>query len=346
MNQRTAVQGRMGPGGQPTGPRPAVVVPNRYREQPPRTGWYALAAFFALVALGLGGFLLFNTLTGGEKSSEREMKNYIGQPLAEVVADLTELRIPYIAIEEEDPDFGDGIVHRTTPEAGVVISGSAPVEIYHNATDATSVVPGLEGMSVEDARARLADEGFVNIVAQNENGDPVDSGTVLRTEPGEGNEIPVDDQVTIVVSNASGAIESSVPETTEPGSFQVPHLIGDGRQSAIEQLEEAGLEVQINVIENAPEQWDGKVMDQSPRSPTMVSEGDTVTINVGDAPDEPATTQPPATNPPADQPAGDQPAGDQPAGDQPAGDSGTNHRRADHHRGGDDDNRLMGTGLT
>ena len=85
---------RAAPGGRRPQPLPRAA---------PRTGWYALAAFFALVALGLGGFLLFNTLTGGEKSSEREMKNYVGQPLAEVVADLTELRISYIAIEEEIP---------------------------------------------------------------------------------------------------------------------------------------------------------------------------------------------------------------------------------------------------
>ena len=48
-------------GGPPPGQHPSgVTVPARYREQS-RTGWYALAAFFALVALGIGGFLLFNT---------------------------------------------------------------------------------------------------------------------------------------------------------------------------------------------------------------------------------------------------------------------------------------------
>ena len=86
-----------GGGGQPTGQRPQVVVPNRYRE-PQRTGWYALAAFFALVALGLGGFLLFNTLADGDEGSDLAMPNYIGQPFADVSAELNQRAHPVHAV--------------------------------------------------------------------------------------------------------------------------------------------------------------------------------------------------------------------------------------------------------
>ncbi len=42
----------------------------RYYEPPPsRTGWYALAAFFALIALGIGGILLFQALSGDDEPS-------------------------------------------------------------------------------------------------------------------------------------------------------------------------------------------------------------------------------------------------------------------------------------
>ena len=62
-----------------TGNRPTgVTVPARYREQS-RTGWYALAAFFALVALGIGGFLLFNTLASDDPPSSRRLPDYVGQ---------------------------------------------------------------------------------------------------------------------------------------------------------------------------------------------------------------------------------------------------------------------------
>ena len=151
MNQRTSVQGRVpGGGGQPTGQRPQVVVPNRYRE-PQRTGWYALAAFFALVALGLGGFLLFNTLTGGEEDSDLTMPNYIGQPFAEVSAELTLERINFTPIEEENTDqlngvVDEGLVWSTDPEPGIVRSGDDPVQIFYNPTSAEAVIPQVVGL--------------------------------------------------------------------------------------------------------------------------------------------------------------------------------------------------------
>jgi beta-lactam-binding protein with PASTA domain/predicted Ser/Thr protein kinase len=322
MNQRTSVQGRVPGGGQPTGQRPHVVVPNRYRE-PQRTGWYALAAFFALVALGLGGFLLFNTLTGGEEGSDLEMPNYIGQPFATVSAELTRQRINFTPIEQENTQQANGVVDeglvwRTDPEPGVVRSGDDPVQIFYNPTSAEAVIPQVIGLSVTDARARLSEAGFFEIAAEDEAGNPVTSGTVTGSDPDEGETLKVDEQVTLIVG-ADGATDSSISETTEPGQFQVPHLIGDSRESALEQLDEAGLEVDVVTVEDARPQWDGNVMDQTPRSPTMVSEGDTVQIIVGEMPDEPATTQPPQTNPPAtNPPATNPPATNPPATNPPA----------------------------
>ena len=54
----------------PTGCPPARRRIARYYEPPPsRTGWYALAAFFALIALGIGGILLFQALSGDDEPS-------------------------------------------------------------------------------------------------------------------------------------------------------------------------------------------------------------------------------------------------------------------------------------
>ena len=83
---RTGVQRPVPPGSvaaaRATGQHPSgVTVPARYREQS-RTGWYALAAFFALVALGIGGFLLFNTLASDDPPSNRQLPNYVGRELS------------------------------------------------------------------------------------------------------------------------------------------------------------------------------------------------------------------------------------------------------------------------
>ena len=109
------------------GQRPRVTVPTRYREQS-RTGWYALAAFFALVALGIGGFLLFNTLAGDERRRPTSSPNYVGQQLSEVVADLTD-RGSHVHGRRgaERPASTTAIVHRTDPAAGTSCPRAARV---------------------------------------------------------------------------------------------------------------------------------------------------------------------------------------------------------------------------
>jgi serine/threonine-protein kinase len=318
LNQRTAVQGRMpGGGGQPTGPRPQVVVPNRYRE-PQRTGWYALAAFFALVALGLGGFLLFNTLTGGEEGSELQMPNYIGRPFAEVSAELTRDRITFTPRAQANTGgvnnvVGEGLVWQTVPEPNVVRSGDEPVQIFYNPTSAAAVIPEVSGLSVADATARLAQAGFIKIVPEDEAGNPVTSGTVIGSDPEEGATIKVDEQVTLIVGDGGGT-GLSLSETTEPGGVPVPFVIGLTEAGARAELD--GFDVVVNYFDvSFGDENDGRVMDQDPR----VNEGPiapdaTITLTVGEAPDEPPQTNPPQTNPPATNP----PATNPPATNPPA----------------------------
>ena len=86
---------------------PGVTVPARYREQS-RTGWYALAAFFALVALGIGGFLLFNTLASDDPPSTGDSPAQLRRAAAvDVVADLTNRDLTTV-VEEQNDNFDDG----------------------------------------------------------------------------------------------------------------------------------------------------------------------------------------------------------------------------------------------
>src|SRR5258708_6751112 len=75
----------------------------RYYEPPPsRTGWYALAAFFALIALGIGGLLLFNALSGDDAAGSKALKNYVGMPLQDAIADLDKLGLKFESVAEEN----------------------------------------------------------------------------------------------------------------------------------------------------------------------------------------------------------------------------------------------------
>ncbi len=112
-----------------------MVVPARYRDDgPSRTGWYALAAFFALVSLGIGGFLLFNALTRNDTpGGSHTLHDYVGQPLATVTDSLNSLERRYSLDEEDqDNDFGAGIVTRTDPIAGTILGDDTVVTVYYN----------------------------------------------------------------------------------------------------------------------------------------------------------------------------------------------------------------------
>ena len=100
---------------------------HRYREQPQRTGWYALAAFFALVALGIGGFLLFNTLAGNDDAVEPAAAQLRRPPLADVDRRSHRTR-PHLSrsLEEQNDNFQDGVVHKTDPVAGTVMPERRP----------------------------------------------------------------------------------------------------------------------------------------------------------------------------------------------------------------------------
>jgi eukaryotic-like serine/threonine-protein kinase len=303
---RTAAQRPTPPAAQRRGPPPrtgqhpsGVVVPARYREQS-RTGWYALSAFFALVALGIGGFLLFNTLANDDAPSTRQLPDYVNRELSAVVTDLTRRDLTYTVVEEQNDRFQDGIVHRTDPGAGTVMSEGGRVQLFVNPTSNTAVVPEVAGMSLDAARQALEAAGFRVIDAVTEINDDVAEGQVIRTEPGAGEEAGVQDRITIFVAGAGAGDGDGdgAAATTENAGIDVPNVVGLSEATARERLGDAGLGVDVVYIDRpAGDEWDDRVMGQDPYAPARLEEGSTVTINVGRAEDPPPPTNPPPPEP-------------------------------------------------
>ena len=134
------VPGDRADGGERTGSQPATGIAHRvvagaarYYEPPPsRTGWYALAAFFALVALGIGGVLLFNALSGDDSPGSNALKDYVGVRLEDAIADLDELGLSYRPIPQENSTVAEDVVHATDPVAGTIVVDGQTVTLYYN----------------------------------------------------------------------------------------------------------------------------------------------------------------------------------------------------------------------
>ena len=147
------------------------------------------------------------------------------------------------------------------------------------------------------------------------------------------------DPITVVVAGAGPR------SATSEAGIAVPFVIGDSEAGARQAITDAGLEVEVVYIDRpAGDQYDDEVMDQNPRVPARLEEGEVVTINVGRAAEPPPpthpATHPTATDATAADPAAADPAPADPAATDPAGD----HTGADddQRRGDDDDGAMTG----
>jgi beta-lactam-binding protein with PASTA domain/predicted Ser/Thr protein kinase len=244
-----------------------------YQDSNSRTGWYALAAFIALVALVAGGVLLYQGLTkdADEVSAALTLDDYTGQPLDSVTQALTSLGLQYRVFAEENAQFPENFVHRTVPEPGTVVPEGQLIELYYNPTASLVTIPNVAGRTLEEAATILGNEGF-EIVESSELSD-VAEGLVIRTDPAAESRVPQDTIITVVVSG--GPDQVAVP----------PIVIGDSEEDARALLESD----QYGLLVTSTSQVDdvipaGVVISTNPPPNTLVDRGSTVELIVSSGP--------------------------------------------------------------
>ena len=243
-----------------------------YDDSTSRTGWYALAAFIALLALVAGGVLLFQALGGDDdEASALTLADYTNQSLEAVAAALNALELPYEAIPEENPSVPVDFVHRTDPAAGFVVTPGTVIKLYYNPSPELKAVPDVIGRPIAEAQQLLAADGFQFALGTPENSDQPE-GTVLRTEPPPGEQVEQDTVITIIVSG--GPQQVAIPAI----------IIGDPEADvrALLESDQYGLVVQSRQQEDAAVA--GTVIGIEPEPNTLVARGSTVTIIVSSGP--------------------------------------------------------------
>jgi serine/threonine-protein kinase len=169
------------------------------------------------------------------------------------------------------------------------------VQLFVNPTNDTAVVPDVAGMTAAEARQALEAEGFQVIDSVTEQNDDVQEGRVVRTEPAAGEEVNVQEPITLFVAGPGVAATDD--------EVDVPYVIESSEAEARRLITDAGLAVEVNYIDRPfGDRFDDIVMDQNPRVGDSLPRGATVTINVGRADDTPPQTNPPQTNPPQTNP--------------------------------------------
>ncbi len=238
-----------------------------------RTGWYALAAFAALIALIVGGVLLFQALSGGSDDGVGIiLDDYTNQPLEAVTTSLDELGLPYDAIAEENPLVAENFVFRTVPGGGTLVFEGTVITLFYNPTAQLVPVPTVRGLTLSEAQRVLAAAGFqVNPITEESD---LPEGTVIRTDPEEGRLVPQDTVITIVVS--AGISQVVIPQSVIGGT-------ADAARALLESPE-YGLRVETR-NQSDPSVPAGLVISTEPGPTTFVDRGSTVILVVSSGPE-------------------------------------------------------------
>lgn len=189
-----------------------------------------------------------------------EVPDVEGLPLAEAQERLREAGLtPGEEIREFSAQVPRGAVVRTDPAAGEQRRPNSAVDLVVSRGRQIRV-PDVVGLPEGEAMQQLREAGLAVEVAAERVYSEEDAGTVARQSPGAGRSAGEGDTVTLTISRG-------------PEMVRVPDVVGEDQDRAVEILEDAGFEVNVNRIFLT-----GTVFSQSVDGGDRAPRGSTITI--------------------------------------------------------------------
>ncbi|WP_040704232.1 Stk1 family PASTA domain-containing Ser/Thr kinase [Nocardiopsis salina] len=134
-------------------------------------------------------------------------------------------------------------------------------------------IPDVVGQTEEEARTTLGDEGFEDINTEEQTDEDAQEGTVLETNPEAGEEIPVTDRVTLVISEGQGDTE-------------VPSVEGQSESDAMSTLNDAGFENVSTEEQASTDVPQGTAIGTDPAAGQEVASDSSITLQVSSGPEQ------------------------------------------------------------
>ena len=233
-----------------------------------RAWWPWLVAAAAAIALGIGGWLLYDNIRDQIDANEPVAVNiYTGileqKAVALIDADGFEHNVRRLPNADAQP----GYVYQQDPEPGTKQPRGSIVTILVSSGKPKVTVPSLVGKSRDAAVAELTRLQLEPNVVQVSSSQQANQVTAQNPKPG-----------VVVVAGSSVRINVS----SGPKPVAVPSVIGQSYDSAAAQLQSAGFTVgRVDVDSDQPA---GQVVDQSPPGNSTASNGSSVTLSVSKGP--------------------------------------------------------------
>ncbi len=173
---------------------------------------------------------------------------------------------------ERFSDQAEGTIIEQDPVQGTQVDRNTTINYYKSSGPETHAVPTVTGGQVNDAKAALEAAGFTNVRVEKQSSESSSVGVVLGITPEEGESVPTDTEVTLIVS--TGSQYASTTRVTDYVGMSIDESYEDARQS--------GLIVSIN-YSTSDSVGENQVMAQSLEPGISVAQGSDMVFTVNNA---------------------------------------------------------------
>jgi beta-lactam-binding protein with PASTA domain/tRNA A-37 threonylcarbamoyl transferase component Bud32 len=238
-------------------------VPPEEEEERRKVWPIALAAVLVLAALVALGFFLFRLLRPSEAALV-EVPRVIGETRQEAEQELEQAGFVVRVERDFNADFARNLVFDQRPPGGTQAEQGSEVTIFVSKGEEQVTVPNLVGKSRQEAEQILSERDLeVGLVTERD--DPAEPGTVLEQSPSAGERVDPGTPVNLIVSSG-------------PGTVAVPNVVCDDLDTAEQEIEGRGLDMQVEDEEFSLQCPEGTVARQEPEAGSEVERGSTVRV--------------------------------------------------------------------
>jgi len=231
-----------------------------------RAGWYVVIALLILGLFGLLAYVLANNLLGGGELVR--VPDVVGMTEDEAVDELEAAGFEVEVEPRPNKKVEEGEVFKQEPEADERLEEGEIVTITVSSGVRQVQVPDVGGMKLKEAVAVIEDAGLKPSVTRVES-ETAEPNTVIDQDPAAGTEVDVNSEVELEVAAAPVVV--------------VPDVINQAEDSAVAEIERAGLVAQVETTPSETEA--GLVIQQEPDPGVEVEPGSTVVILVSEGPE-------------------------------------------------------------
>jgi serine/threonine-protein kinase len=241
-----------------------------------RPGLLIFLALLLLVVIGLAAYLLPKMFAS--PSDQVQVPRLVGlteQQARTAIGDAG-LTVGNISTAY-DADVAANHVLSQDPTADTFVDKEAPVDFVISRGAHPTKVPFLVGQTRQQAQTALDDAHLQGVFHTEKSDQP--KGTVIRTNPAAGQQVPRDSQVDVYVSK---------------GPQKIPDVVGMQQAQAEQALRDAGF-VPVPVTSSTSDAPEGQVIQQVPGAGQAAQQGTQVTIVVSSGPSTPPSSAPPSS---------------------------------------------------